>query len=154
MGGARLRSAAADPGGGLVRAVGAAERFEERATLRMGKLMCPRCGARYPRRRLLFSGSTLTCVSCHAQLTMSRDSAGRLGFVGGLTLFVCAAVSGWIWGFDTLWSWQSLLGFMAFGFVLGLAIKPIVAVLVLRSSPCRPTGRVVRYRPIHDVSVD
>ena len=98
----------------------------------MGKLMCPRCGARYPRWRLLFSGSTLTCVSCHARLTLSRDSAGRLGFVGGLTLFVCAAVSGWIWGFDTLSSWQFLVGFMAFGFVLGLVIRPIVAVLVLR----------------------
>jgi len=52
--------------------------------------------------------------------------------VGGLTLFACAAVSGWIWGFETLWSWQFLLGFMAFGFVLGLVIRPIVAVLVLR----------------------
>ena len=65
-------------------------------------------------------------------IDVSRDSAGRLGFVGGLTLFACAAVSGWIWGFDTLSSWQFLVGFMAFGFVLGLVIRPIVAALVLR----------------------
>ncbi len=100
--------------------------------LRMGKLMCPRCGARYPRWRLLVSGSTCTCSACDARLTLSRDSAGRLGFVGGVTLFVCAVVSGWIWGFDLLRSWQFLVGFMAFGFVLGLVIRPIVAVLVLR----------------------
>ena len=99
--------------------------------LRMGKLICPRCGARYPRWRLLSSGSTLTCSACHARLTLSRDSAGRLAFVGGLTLFVCAAVSSWIWGFDTLRSWQFLVGFVAFGFVLGLVIRPIVAALVL-----------------------
>ena len=49
-----------------------------------------------------------------------------------MTLFVCAVVSGWIRGFDTLRSWQFLVGFMAFGFVLGLVIRPIVAVLVLR----------------------
>src|SRR5437870_12416256 len=106
----------------------------------MGKLMCPRCGAPYPRWRLLFSGSTLTCSACHARLTLSRDSAGRLGFVGGLTLFACAAVSGCIWGFETRWSWQVLLRFMAVVFVLGLVIRPVVAVLHLRQPALRPTA--------------
>jgi hypothetical protein len=51
-----------------------------------------------------------------------------------LALFAGAATSGWIWGFETLRSWPFLVGFLAFGFVLGLGIRPIVAVLVLRSA--------------------
>jgi hypothetical protein len=97
------------------------------------KLTCPRCGATYPRWRLLFSLGTLACLSCRARLTLSRDSAARLGFVGGLTLFACAALSKWILGLETLWSWLFMLCFLAFAFVLGLIIRLIVAVLVLRS---------------------
>lgn len=103
--------------------------------MRYKKLICPRCGAIYPRWRLLVSRSKFACLSCGAPLMLSRDSAGRLGFVGGLMLFACAAVSKWIWGLETLWSWSFMPLFLVFAVVLGIIIRPLVAVLVLRNEP-------------------
>ena len=98
----------------------------------MADLTCPRCDAGYPRWRLLFSPATFPCLSCGARLTISRDSARRLGAVGGFTLFSTAMLSSLVFGSQVVWTWRFLVAFLVFSFVLGQIIRSIVGVLVLR----------------------
>ena len=100
--------------------------------MRMNKLSCPRCQAVYPRWRVLFSPGVFGCLSCGARLTFSRDSARRIGTVGGFALFGTVGLSGLVLGFDQIWTWRFLVSFLAFSLVLGQIIKAIVGILVLR----------------------
>ena len=80
----------------------------------------------------MFSPPTFRCLSCGARLTISRDSARRMGAVGGLALFGTAILSGLMFGPQVVWTWRFLASFIVFSFVLGQIIRSIVGVLVLR----------------------
>jgi len=65
-------------------------------------------------------------------LTFSRDSARRIGAVGGFALFGTVALSGLVLEFEHIWTWRFLVSFLAFSLVLGQIVKAIVGILVLR----------------------
>jgi hypothetical protein len=68
-------------------------------------------------------------------LTFSRDSARRVGAVGGFALFGTATLSGLVLGFDQIWTWRFIVPFLVFALVLGHATKVLVGVLELRDGP-------------------
>jgi hypothetical protein len=102
---------------------------------RVNRLSCPRCEAAYPRRRIPFGPRGFRCLSCDARLTFSRDSARRVGAVGGFTLFGAAALGGLVFGFDQIWTWRFMVPFVAFAVVVGHATKVLVGVLEVRDGP-------------------
>ena len=98
----------------------------------MRQLTCPRCCVPYPRWRVVVSRAAFDCFSCGAKLTLSRDTVRRVGAIGGLVLFGAAMIGGLIDGFDRIWTWQFLVGFLAISMILGQIVRAFVGVLVLR----------------------
>ena len=92
----------------------------------------PDRGSRCSRWRVPFGSSVFHCISCGARLTFSRDSARRVGAVGGLALFGAAALGGLVLGFDQIWTWRFMVSFLVFALVLGHAAKVFVGVFELR----------------------
>jgi hypothetical protein len=56
----------------------------------------------------------------------------RVGAIGGLVLFGAAMLGGLVDGFDRIWTWQFLVGFLAISMILEQIVRAFVGVLVLR----------------------
>ena len=97
----------------------------------MTPLLCPRCGSAFSRWRLPVPVRWHVCAVCGARLTLSLESAKRIGALGGLIGGGILVPVSFVAGVTTAGSWRFWVCWLSLAYVLGTITTMLTGRLAL-----------------------